>query len=169
MTRTRPWYKEPMLWLVAAIPAAAVVAGIAMLVVALRAGPADSVRDKVSRTAQVQVADQAADEAALRMGLGGVLERDRDTGALALALDGAPIDADHLALYLAHPTDASADAELKLVRQGPQRWIGRLPAEGVAHDWLLEVTPDDRAWRLRGRLRANAAQATLRPGTSAGR
>ena len=36
----RPWYREPMMWLVIALPASSVVAGLTTLMLALR-GPAD--------------------------------------------------------------------------------------------------------------------------------
>lgn len=166
MTPERPWYKEPMVWLVAAIPAAAVVAGFTTLFVALGSDPADSVRDRVQRTAQVQVADQAADQAARRMELSGTLKRDADTGAVVLALAGEHVSSPRLTLYLAHPTNASADIELALVQQQEQRWLGRLPAPEAGHDWRLELTPPDRDWRLRGRLRRGTTEATLRPGVT---
>ena len=59
---TRPAWKEPMVWLVAAIPAASVVASVALLVSAARSsGNDDAVADRVQRTAQIQVADLAPD------------------------------------------------------------------------------------------------------------
>lgn len=167
MTAHRRWYREPMLWLVMSIPAAAVVAGIATLVLALGGGSADSVRDRVRRTAQVQVADQAADREALQRNLSGVLQRDPGTGAAAVQLEGDEVADAQLQLVLAHPTDAAADAVVTLVRQDGQRWLGRLPAQRIAHDWILELAPPDRSWRLRGRLRAGASDAVLRHGLAA--
>lgn len=158
----RPWYREPMLWLVLGLPAAAVIAGVATLFIALNNGSSDSVRDPVQRTAQVQTADITADLAAEQLGLSGVLERTADTGALALRVDGVALEASRLPLVLSHPTDAAADLELQLVRHDG-RWIGRLPDPTAKNDWLLSVAPEGATWRLRGRLRAGATEAALVP------
>ena len=50
----RPPWKEPMVWLVVAIPAASVLASVALLVTAARSsGNNDVVADPVRRTAQI--------------------------------------------------------------------------------------------------------------------
>ena len=55
--------------LVLAIPAATIVAGITTLVVSLRTGSIDAVIDPVTRTAQVQDRELAADQQAVALGL----------------------------------------------------------------------------------------------------
>jgi hypothetical protein len=158
----RPWFREPMLWLVLGLPAAAVIAGFATLFIAVNNGSSDSVRDRVQRTAQVQTADISADLAAEQLGLSGVLERTADTGALSLRVEGTALEAARLQLVMSHPTDAAADLEVRLVRNDG-RWIGRLPDPAAKNDWLLSVAPEGAAWRLRGRLRAGATEAALVP------
>ena len=81
-TPPRPWFREPLVWLVIGLPAMVVVAGVWTLVVAARAGGADSVPDTVRRTAQVQQADLGPDREAARLGLEAELAVDASSGAL---------------------------------------------------------------------------------------
>lgn len=169
-TPPRPWFREPLVWLVIGLPAMVVVAGVWTLVVAARAGGADSVPDTVRRTAQVQQADLGPDREAARLGLEAELAVDASSGALQVALRGPAADAQPALLWLElrHPVRAE-DQRLPLSRAG-EAWRGRLPAaggDGIAHDWILRLGPEDGAWRLAGRLEAEAAAATLRPAVAA--
>ena len=61
-------WREPMVWLVFAIPAVAIVFTVALLAYASRSsGTDDAVADKVQRTAQVQVADLGPDATAMHI------------------------------------------------------------------------------------------------------
>lgn len=159
---TRPWFREPMLWLVIALPLAAVVAGISTVVIAVRAGGADSVSDAVRRTAQVQVADLAADRRAADLGLSATLDIDRETGALRVALAGDDaVRPERLRLAVTHPTAAADDVVLPLLRQG-DIWLGRFGGD-LGHDWKLVLAPEDGRWRLVARLPAGTSAARLLP------
>jgi hypothetical protein len=158
--RPRPALHEPMLWLVWGLPALVVIAGIATLVIALRAGGADAVPAEVRRTAQIQVEDLQADREAQRLGLRAELRRDAATGAVQLRLEGAVPPADpQLRLRLRHPAQAGRDRELRLVRAA-NAWHGRLEPDG-AQAWNL--VPLDARWRLSGRLAHDATAAALQP------
>ncbi len=168
---SRPWYREPLVWLVIGLPAMVVVAGAWTLAIAIRAGGADAVPDPVRRTAQVQQADLGPDREAARLGLAATLAVDAGSGALRVELQGPAADAQPALLWLElrHPTRAE-DHRLPLARAG-QAWQGRLPAaEGAAaipHDWILRLAPDGDGWRLAGRLEAGGASAGLRPAVAA--
>ena len=83
---TQPASREPMLFLVIALPAAAVAAGIATLVLAM-GGAGDAGDARVRRVAQTQTADLAPDLAAARRGL-------RAGGGVSAAVRCAtPVDA----------------------------------------------------------------------------
>ncbi|MCI1728928.1 MAG: FixH family protein [Chiayiivirga sp.] len=154
--------REPMVWLVVALPLAAVIAGITTLVLALRSGGADAVPAEVRRTAQIQVEDVAADQRALRDGLSASLVVDRQTGALELRLSPAPTPTPvQLQLHLAHPQRADADLELRLVQSGAG-WHGRIEPRR-AHAWNLRLMPADSSWRLVGRIEPDASQVELHP------
>ena len=77
----RPAWREPMVWLVALIPLAAVVGTLWMVFVASDApGTDDAVADPVRRTAQVQVADLGPDARAQALRLSAVVRSSRLRG-----------------------------------------------------------------------------------------
>ena len=158
--KTRPPWREPMVWLIAALPIASVVAGISLLVIAVRSGGADTVADPVQRTAQIQVSDLGPDERAQQLQLtaivrvgAGLVEVLPVTGAFD---PGAP-----LRLALHHPTLASADREL-LLQPTETGWRGKIDLD-TGHDWNLQVSADDGQWRLRGRMLKGQQAAHLKP------
>ena len=57
----RPFLREPMVWLMLGLPLASVVAGVGLLVAAVRSGGADEVTDVVQGTAQIQVSTLGPD------------------------------------------------------------------------------------------------------------
>lgn len=158
----RPWYREPMLALVLGLPFAAVVAGIATLVIAAR-GPGDAMDHAVRRVAQVQTTDLAPDREAARQGLGASASID-DTGAIRLHLRAVvPVPADILVLTLRHVTDPRRDRSANLARLGGTEYAGRLSASRStgAHNAVLE--PEDGNWRLVGRLADGDRRLGLQP------
>jgi hypothetical protein len=160
----RPAWREPMVWLVIAIPVAAIAATIAMLVVASRSsGNNDSVDDAVRRTAQIQIADIGPDAMARQMRLSAIVRADiRGTGAVeVIPVQGGFDRSATLALTLQHPSQAGLDRSFAL---GPTATGWR--AEGaldLSHDWNIQVTPPDRRWRLQGRWTARQRAAYLQP------
>ena len=163
--RTASAWREPMVWLMVGLPLAAVIASIALVVTAVRTDHNDSVRDDVQHTAQIQTVELGPDARAQALALSAVLRVDTD------GIDVLPVGGDFdrnapLELVLAHPTDAAQDRHLPL-RPTELGWHGA-GAPGVGHDWLLELTAADHAWRLRGRLHAHEHATRLAPalGTS---
>lgn len=154
-----PW-REPMVWLVAALPIASVIAGVSLLVVAVRSGGADTVADPVQRTAQIQVSDLGPDERARQLHLTAIVRV--GTGVVeVLPVTG---DFDHgapMRIALSHPTLASADRQL-LLQPTELGWRGRMELAGT-HDWNLQVSGDDGRWRLRGRLPKGQLAAHVKP------
>ncbi|HQW60294.1 FixH family protein [Thermomonas sp.] len=157
----RPPWKEPMVWLVVAIPAASVLASVALLVTAARSsGNNDVVADPVRRTAQIQVADLAPDIAARERGLVAVLRIDGERIELLPLAGVFPRDA-ALRLDLQHPARARDDLSM-LLQPATGGWQARqaLPLE---HDWTLTVGAIDRSWRLQGRLPRGQREVRLQP------
>ena len=155
----------PLLWLVLAIPAATIVAGITTLVVSLRTGSIDAVIDPVTRTAQVQDRELAADQQALVLGLHGSGSYQADTGAIAVELAGdySGLDAGAgLQLAVLHPARGSLDHRVPLAAAGNGRWLGRVQFD-IGHDWNLQLGDAEGHWRLVGRITANEPEFELRP------
>lgn len=160
MKQQRHPLREPMLWLTIALPTASVVAGIALVVVALRSGGDDMVIDPVQRTAQIQVSELGPDERARALKLSAVVHVDKG------ALEVLPVSGDFarnqpLTLILSHPSQATQDRRAVLA---PSKLGWRTTAAlDLDHDWLLQLAPQDNHWRLHGRLKARQLAARVGP------
>jgi hypothetical protein len=153
----RPWYREPMLALVIGLPAAAVVAGFATLVLAAGGDAGDS---RVRRVAQAQTADLAPDRAAARLALDAELVLDGN-GAVTLRFEGAAPEESALRLELRHATDARRDSGARMVRAGEGLFAGRLEAARESGPYNAELAPEDARWRLVGRLETGSPRVRL--------
>ena len=161
----RPFWKEPMVWLVWGLPLASVVAGIWLVVTAVRAGGADPVIDDVQRVSQIQTTDLGPDERAAQRRLSAILQVRPDHVELT-AVTGEFERETALELVLTHPTEAAQDLRLALART-PTGWTA--PAEiDTRHDWNLQLTPTNNAWRIRGRLQKETQASRLAPSLGGG-
>lgn len=163
----RPWYREPMLWLVVGLPFIVVVAGFVTLFVAIRAGGADAYPSEVRRTAQIQVESLAADQAAIARGIAGSLAIDPDTGGIRVVLENVPGDVVQVRLSLIHPARAEGDSELMLTRSG-DAFHGRI-ATPLAQVWSVRVSDVEGGWRVGGRYEQGRRAVRLAPSLSEGR
>lgn len=157
--------RNPVLWLVIALPSAVIVAGFTTLGIAIDAGGSDAIPDDVHRTAQIQTTELGPDERAAALKLsavlsvhGGHVELLPASGALVedRALRGRP-----LRLLLQHPTLAAEDREVRLVPTAAG-WRADTVLD-PRHDWRIQLVPEGTAWRLRGRLQAGRHGTLLAP------
>ena len=160
--KKRPFWREPMMWLVLGLPAASVVAGVILVSLAAR-DSSDSVGDVVTRTAQIQVSDLSPDARARDLRLSAIVRVD-DGFLEVLPVTGDFERQGPLRLVLRHPTLAAEDLEL---RADPSDNGWRAEAEpGLDHDWKLELMPEGMPWRLQGRLPAGQRAAHVKPALS---
>lgn len=158
--RSRPAWREPLVWLVAGLPAVAVVALVWMVFIAAGPGSTDSVDPAVRRTAQVQVADLGPDEVAQRLRLAALLRLDGKELEVLPLHSGFDTTAP-LKLALRHPTRADLDHDV-LMQPTATGW--RAPFDlDIGHDWKLQLAPQDGRWRLQGRLPRGQLSARLQP------
>lgn len=160
--KKRPFWREPMMWLVLGLPAMSVVAGVILVTLATR-DSSDSVGDVVTRTAQIQVADLGPDARARDLRLSAIVRVD-DGYVEVLPVTGE-FDRDQpLRLRLRHPALAASDMEL---RADPSDNGWRSEAQiATDNDWKLELMPEGTPWRLQGRLPAGQRAAHVKPALS---
>lgn len=157
----RPWFREPMLALVIGLPVAAVVAGIATVVIAVTSS-GDAGDPRVRRVAQVQTTDLQVDTAAAALGL-----RARAAfapeGIVSLEFDAGDWRGGALRVTLRHATDAARDRELLLFPATEDHYAGLLPAPLPAGAYNVEAAPEAGGWRIVGRLADGGTQVRLHP------
>lgn len=156
------WHREPLVWMVLAIPAAAVVAGAVMLVLASVTWDGLVADDYYRRGMQINrsltrdaEAARLAVEAVLSFPAAGVVEV-RLSGEGALAGGGPP------ALRFARAARAGADVVVRLAPGAGGAWRGALPALPRGK-WYVELGTE--RWRLTAPvwLPARAGDLALRP------
>lgn len=160
----RPWYREPLVWMLIAIPASAVLMAAVMIPLAVVSNDglvSDDYyqrglrinqildRDKRARGLGIELAAMRVSDAGLRLRLEAA-----EPGALPPAVD----------VRFSHATRADHDARLRLPRVGEGRYAGPLPAL-PAGAWNVEIGTAE--WRLVHRYVTASGQAAS--GAPAGR
>jgi len=158
----RPWYREHFVWLLIALPALAVVAGLYSLYLAIVSNDglvADDYYQQGKTINRVIARDQAA--AALGLEAALTLDPVQHRVQLVLRAQKAFTAPPQLRLNLAHATRGNFDQSLTLTRDTDGTYRARLP-ELVPGRWNTELEGDN--WRLTGAVHIpNDTHADLRP------
>ncbi len=164
MENKRHPLREPMVWLVIALPLAAVIASIALVVTSVRGGSTDAVIDTVQRTGQIQTTDLGPDALAAQHHLSAVLQAEEGMLRVFPATGSFERKAG-LQLTLIHPHSEDAD-QVVVMTPDELGWHATLALEGK-HDWNLQLADERNTWRLRGRLARGQHAAHLGPSLDA--
>lgn len=164
----RSGWRNPVLWLMLALPLGTVVAGLWTLKIAAGVSAVDSAPEPVKRTAQIQVSDLTADEAAARLALSAQLQWSPER--LRVIAAGLTADEPVLQLDFVHPTESSLDRRVDLHADGQGGWRTQDNAVTTidpAIAWHIRLSPPDGRWRLVGRLRPGQSVLALQPAIAA--
>ena len=146
-----PWYKYKLVWMVIAIPAASVIAGINMIYLAVNTDDGLVVDDYYKEGMDINQSLQR-DKTAAELGLTAplVIEESGDMVTLNLHKGSLAESPEQLTLHLHHATYAGHDQLLTLVRAPQDQYVGYLKhtiKEGV---WHVMLSTQD--WRLVNRV-----------------
>jgi hypothetical protein len=143
------WYSEPWVWLLIALPMAAVISGFLILWLAIKTNDGLVVDDYYERGKEINM-DLARDKAALRRGVNAEISLEPAANAVDIRLGkmagGWPA---HLKFSLLHPTRAGHDVVIDMMHAGSGNYRGTVPAPTNGH-WYVQLEADD--WRLFGTL-----------------
>jgi len=143
----RPWYREKLVWMLIALPAAAVLGGIATILIATSTSDG-LVADDYYKQGLAINKTLARDERARELGLEAVVRLSE--GAIRLSLQsraGAEPPA-RLLLTLVHPTRSGEDQSIVLERDG-DGFSGRFDQISAGH-WQIRIEDESRSWRMNG-------------------
>ena len=147
---SRNWKQEPLVWLLIAIPASAVVMGVFMLVMAIQSYSGLVVDDYYKKGKQINRV-LARDRLAWELGLAaGLTLGDDGSVELRFAPDVGYVPGERIELVLVHATRPGLDRSLVLDRVEGQLLVANLTLPGPGRWNLFLQTPD---WRLTGSLR----------------
>ncbi|MDH3317948.1 MAG: FixH family protein [Gammaproteobacteria bacterium] len=151
MKPERPWYRQPLVWMLIAIPASSVLFGIVMLLLAVSSFDGMVVDDYYRRGMEIN-RDLARDRTADRLGLNAGLmfdPRNQNIRVDVSARDPKVLLPDRLTLRLVHPTRSGVDRIVELRLSGRGRYSGNL-GRLEAGDWHVHLETD--SWRILGRM-----------------
>jgi len=143
---SRPWWKERMVWLIIALPASAVLAGVATVFIAAR-DPDDLVRSGYVKTGMA-VSDVREPQMQARiLQINASLVYEKET--LVVEINGAGAQSQMLLLSLVHPTRDELDVQIPMTRRGDGKYQAHVVIKGSGKRHLV-LEPPDKRWRIEG-------------------
>ena len=148
----KPWYKQPLVWLVIAFPATAVVGGISLLILSLNLDTAVVVDDYYKRGKEINLV-LTRDKKARELGIRGVSVYSSEKNMVSVTLASAAGDAlenTTITLDLMHGTRGGMDVSLPLIAKTPGLYQVSLEQSLARGPWNVQVGNDE--WRVHGRI-----------------
>ncbi len=153
----RPWTREPLVWMLIAIPASAVIMGVVMLTLAVQSYSGLVVDDYYRHGKQINRVI-ARDRLAWELGLEAELALAADGTVRIAFVSGADLlPKGDIELAFVHATRPGLDRRLRLERVGYGNYRADVELAGSGR-WNLALQTAD--WRLTGSLRRPQQSAT---------
>ena len=144
----RPWWREPMLWLIIGLPLSAVIASFTTYYIASK--NADTlVKEGYQKVGFTVEQTLASDRMAAKLGISADLQVQDDILSVRLANTAIKASPVSITLILAHSTDAAKDVALQLYRGTNGIYLTKAPNLPDGRRTLI-VESEDRLWRLKG-------------------
>jgi hypothetical protein len=160
MNQTRSTWREPMVWMLVGLPLASVAIGFALLFAAVHPGREDM--ETITQATRVgKMLVSAQDAPSTEVSTGGLVLRLKGDMIEAVPVDGDFPRGGKLRLTLKASASQAVDRTVEL-SPSELGWRGVGSLEG-GHDWLVELSPDNAAWSLRGQWTAQARAIRLTP------
>ena len=150
-TQILPWYRHKLVWLVIAIPAASVFAGMYLIYLATNTDHSLVVDDYYKQGMAINQNLQR-DRTAAELGLSAQLAVEEAGDRIRITFDKGALSAypETLLLHFQHATHAENDQLLNLVRAPGDQYLGYLKKPIQQGVWHVMLSTD--AWRLVDRV-----------------
>ena len=158
VSNVKPWYREPWVWLMIALPASAVVAGMITIYLAVTTSDGLVVDDYYKRGKAINRV-LARDVAAARYQLKATIDIDLRDNRVQLLLESAVAELpETLTFSLLHSTQPGHDQVIMLQHAGEGVYSGAID-ELARSKWYLQLEADD--WRLSGSLQIPQSESLV--------
>ncbi|MCU7960798.1 MAG: FixH family protein [gamma proteobacterium symbiont of Bathyaustriella thionipta] len=148
---TEPWYRQFWPWFLIFFPAAAVVAGIATLIIAIKTDDG-LVTDNYYKKGLAINKDIHLQQKAETLGIAATLDKtDNEHLRVHLTLNGNQSRPGHLSVILTHPTLGEQDRQLTLLPLPDSSDYIALIGEHIAANWHVHIYPPDHQWTIQTR------------------
>lgn len=156
-TDKRPWYKEPMVWLVIAIPLSSVIYGTFFLIVSITSFDGMVVDDYYKVGKQIN-RELKRDKAALAHGLTAEVTVEDKMLSVLLKNNTNYSNPPALEIKFIYSTRADIDKEVFVEKVSADTYKGIIPKLETGR-WNVQIASDD--WRLMGSMRAPDERTVL--------
>ncbi len=142
------WYRQPMVWMLIAIPLAAVAMGVTIFILAVVSDDGIVADDYYRRGLQINQS-LARDRVAARHGLNAVVKLDTDEKVIhaELGADQSFRFPEQIRLNLSHATRSGRDLNLTLAQTAQRSYQAGLPELSLGR-WYVQLHSGE--WRLNG-------------------
>ncbi len=147
-SESRSWKREPLVWLMIAIPFSAVVMGVVMLTLAIQSYSGLVVDDYYKKGKQINRVI-ARDKFAWELGLTAGLTYDQGRVEIRFDPSVSHVPGDQIELSLVHTTRPGLDQQLQLKRSDTRFYSGELDLVGEGR-WNVALQTAD--WRITGSM-----------------
>lgn len=149
---TVPWYRQPWVWFVIALPLASVIGSLTLVTIAVK-NQDDLVRDDWYKAGRGINQDLHAENHARELDLTATLVLEPAVPAVRVTMPGTAALPTRLSLSLVHSTIAAEDMTVILERVGEREWYAALPGLPMGKRHLMlepgDAIPEAARWRLR--------------------
>jgi uncharacterized protein len=158
----QPWYRNPMVWMVIALPATAVVAGLLTVYIAV-ANQDSLVVDDYYKEGQAINQELSRDRKSTELGLAALVDVNAETGEVLVSLssEGSFAPTTELTFKLIHRTLSGEDQTTTLSRlEDKPNYRGYIKPPIIEGRWTIQII-SDQSWRLRQNFKTKDAQHIL--------
>ena len=148
----KPWYRQPLVWLVIAFPAIAVVGGISLLILSMNIDTGLVVDDYYKRGKEINLV-LTRDRKAAELGIRGVSIYSSDQQRVSVTIaseQGYSFSEQDITVDLMHATRGGMDVKQTLARSGPGLYQADLAQKLAKGPWIFQVGTSE--WRVHGRI-----------------
>jgi uncharacterized protein len=151
----KPWHKHPLVWMIIAIPFAAVIMGVVMIWLAVDTDDGLVADDYYKQGLAINEV-LSRDKAAAELGVSANIDLDNEARLIRLRFNKGKLEnyPKQLVLHLQHATRANSDISIRLDHAMEDQYVGQLQQAVSQGIWYFEISDNgvsETGWKLDAR------------------